>query len=341
MSSHQHHHPTVSAKPMSRRNLLKALAASSVAVGVGAALGPTAANALGGGLATAAAPSGGRNRLVPVNRIGIQLYTVRDKVSSLGFRPVLEELASIGYSEVEFAGYTQGRVGAITVPEIRQLLDDNGLRAAGSHVNLNLNNIDAEIEKALTLGMPHLGQGGPIAGSFSGSVSKDTWLKAIDVWNQMGEKAKAAGLKLYIHNHSPEFGYTSDDPNQRVYDLLWDNFDPELVFFEMDVYWAYVGRHLFPGFEPLDYVKRDPRRFPILHLKDGKANEASSNGYDIIEFGAGDIPYEAFLSQLRDRGQRFGMYEQDNAATVAEPGNPLDSLGNARRSYGEISSLRG
>ncbi|WP_253691369.1 TIM barrel protein [Cellulosimicrobium protaetiae] len=339
MSSH--HHPTVSAKPMSRRNLLKALAASSVAVGVGAALGPSAANALGGALPAAVAPSGGRNRLVPVNRIGIQLYTVRDKVSSLGFRAVFEELAEIGYSEIEFAGYTQGSVGAITVPEIRQLLDDNGLRAVGSHVNLNPGNIDAQIETALALGMPHLGQGGPIAGGYGGPITKGQWLEACETWNQMGEKARAAGLKLYSHNHAQEWAFTTDDPNQRVYDLLWDNLDPELVFFEMDVYWAYVGRHLYPGFEPIDYVTRDPRRFPILHLKDGKANEASGNGYDIIEFGAGSIPYQAFLSQLRDRGQRFGLYEQDNAASVAEPGNALNSLGNARRSYAEISSLRG
>jgi sugar phosphate isomerase/epimerase len=341
MSSQHHHHPTVSAKPMSRRNLLKALAASTVAVGVGAALGPTAANALGGALPAAVAPSGGRNRLVPVNRIGIQLYTIRDKVSSLGFRAVFEELADIGYSEIEFAGYTQGNVGAISIPEIRQLLDDNGLRAVGSHVNLNPNNIDAQIETALALGMPHLGQGGPIAGGYGGPIPKADWLTAIDTWNQMGEKAKAAGLKLYSHNHAQEWGFPVDDPGTRVYDLLWDGLDPDLVYFEMDVYWAYVGRHLYPGFEPIDYVKRDPRRFPILHLKDGRTNEASGNGLDIIEFGAGDIPYQAFLSQLRDRGQRFGLYEQDNAATVAEPGNALNSLGNARRSYDAISSLRG
>ncbi|MBD8000526.1 TIM barrel protein [Oerskovia sp. Sa2CUA8] len=319
---------------MSRRNLLKALAASTVAVGVGAALGPTAASALG---SVAAAPSSGRNRLVPVNRIGIQLYTVRDKVSQLGFRAVLEELADIGYSEIEFAGYTQGQVGAITPAEIRQILDDNGLRAVGSHVNLNPNNIDAEIEKALILGMPHLGQGGPI----NGTNTVAAWTAAAQTWNAMGEKAKAAGLKLYAHNHDGEFRFTSDDPSRRVYDLLWDEFDPSLVFFEMDVYWAHVGQYKYPGFEPIEYIKRDPRRFPMLHLKDGKANPSSANGYDIIEFGAGSIDYQSFLSQLRTRGQHFGLYEQDNASSVAEPPNPLNSLGNARRSYTSIYGLRG
>lgn len=334
MSSHEHHHESIPARPMSRRNLLKALAASTVAVGVGATLGPTAASAIGG---IAAAPSSGRNRLVPVNRIGIQLFTIRDKVSQLGFRAVFEELADIGYSEVEFAGYTQGQVGAITIPEIRQLLDDNGLRAVGSHVNLNPNNIDAEIEKALILGMPHLGQGGAI----NNTNTVAAWTAAAQTWNTMGVKANAAGLKLYAHNHDGEFRFTSDDPSRRVYDLLWDEFDPDLVYFEMDVYWAHVGQHKYPGFEPIEYIKRDPRRFPMLHLKDGKANPNSANGYDIIEFGAGSIDYQSFLSQLRTRGQHFGLYEQDNASSVAEPPNPLNSLGNARRSYTSIYGLRG
>ena len=115
-------------------------------------------------------------------------------------------------------------------------------------------------------------------------------------------------------------------------------FDPELVFFEMDVFWAHVGKHKYPGFEPIDYIKRDPRRFPMLHLKDGKTNTGSANGYDIIEFGEGN---QAFLSQLRTRGQHFGLFEQDNASSVAAPPNPLNSLGNARRSYTSIYGLRG
>ncbi|TQJ31162.1 sugar phosphate isomerase/epimerase [Microbacterium sp. SLBN-146] len=337
---HDHGHPTVSAKPMSRRSLLKALAASSVAIGAGAALtAPVAASAAGTAQAALPTVSSGR-RLVPINRIGIQLYTIRDKVSSLGFRAVFEELASIGYSEIEFAGYTQNQVGPITPAEIRQLLDDNGLRAVGAHNNLNPNNIDAQIETANILGMPHLGQGGPLAGGYGGPIPRSQWMTAIETWNQMGEKTKAAGLKLYTHTHSQEWGFTTDT-NERVYDLYLENLDADKVFFEMDVYWAFVGQYRFPGFEPVDYVKRYPRRFPLLHLKDGKLNPANSNGYDIIEFGAGDINYTEFLSQLGDRGQRFGMYEQDNAATAAVPPNPLNSLGNADRSYQKIAALRG
>lgn len=333
-----HAHPTVSAKPMSRRTMLKALAASSVAVGAGTMLAGTAANAsVGPTQAGADTPLAGGSRLVPTNRIGIQLFTVRDKVQSEGFRAVFEELGDIGYSEVEFAGYSQG-TGDISVQEIRQLLDDNGLRAVASHVTLTPDTIDAEIEKAIALGMPFLGQGGPI----TRGTTKAEWQQAAQTWGEMGEKARAAGLGLYIHNHAGEFQFTSDDPNTRVYDLLWDELAGTNVSFELDVYWAYVGQHLYPGFQPIDYVKADPRRFSLMHLKDGRINEERDNGYDIVEFGAGDLPYAQFLSQLKSfRGRRYGMYEQDNAADVAEPGNDLNSLGNARRSYQQIAALRG
>ncbi|WP_198410812.1 sugar phosphate isomerase/epimerase family protein [Microbacterium halophytorum] len=336
--SHDHAHPTIQNKPMSRRTMMKALAASSVAVGAGSAL-------LGGTAASAAPPSGvpgsaaghGGQRLVPTNRIGIQMFTVRDKVASEGFRAVFEELGSIGYSEIEFAGYNQG-TGDISIAEIRALLDDNGLGAVGSHVNLTPDNIDAEIEKALALGMPYLGQGGPI----TRGTTKAEWQQAAQTWGAMGEKARAAGLGLYIHNHSGEFAFTSDDPSTRVYDLLWDELAGTNVTFELDVYWAYVGQYRYPGFEPEDYVLADPSRFRLLHLKDGKINEESDNGYDIIEFGAGDLPYQRFLSAIKPmRGRRYGMYEQDNAASVAEPGYELNSLGNAARSYEAISTLRG
>ncbi|AZZ50589.1 sugar phosphate isomerase/epimerase [Rathayibacter rathayi] len=317
---------------MSRRSLMTALAASTVAVGVGA-------GALAAPAGAAPAPSSGSTRLVPINRIGIQLYSVRDKVSSLGFRAVFEELGRIGYSEIEFAGYTQGTVGAITPQQIRQLLDDNGLRAVGSHVGTNLlrSELGKQIEIAQILGTPHLGTGN----APTTVTTKAGYLAAAEEWNRWGQQVSAAGMKLYQHNHAGEFAFASDDPATRLYDLFYDNTDPRQVYLEMDVYWAYVGKKLYPGFEPLDYITRNPRRYPILHLKDGKTNNANTNGYDIVEFGAGNLPYQAFLSELRDRGQRFGVWEQDTAPTLATPPSTGNSLEAASRSYSAIAALRG
>jgi len=98
---------------------------------------------------------------------GIQLFTVRDVVGRApnaatgvngGFRYVFEQLRGMGYTQVEFAGYTQstsilGR--QITPAEIRQLMDDNGLQANGSHIGFSDAAIEAQLDVAGTLGMPH------------------------------------------------------------------------------------------------------------------------------------------------------------------------------------------
>ena len=319
---------------VNRRTFMR-LAGSTVAVGAATlATAPTAA-----GAPAEAAVAGGRGpRLVPPGHLGIQLYSIRDKVSSLGFRTVFERLSEMGYAEVEFAGYTQGNVGAITPEEIRMLLDDNGLAAVGAHRGIRdfATNMERELDIAQILGMKHVGT----ANAPTNTRTVAAYLAAAEQFNGFGEAAAARGLKFYQHNHDGEFAFATDQPAVRLYDVFLENTDPSLVYLEMDVYWAFVGRHRYPGFEPVDYVLANRSRYPLFHLKDGRANDSAA-GYSIVEFGVGDIDYQAFLGALTGAGRQHGIWEQDNAATVAEPPNPVDSFGNAERSYDAIAALRG
>ncbi|MFB6279808.1 MAG: sugar phosphate isomerase/epimerase, partial [Salinibacter sp.] len=62
--------------------------------------------------------------------IGLQLYTIRN-VLKADFRGTMDEVAQIGYDEVEFAGYYDRG------PEdIGTLLEDLGLAAPATHVPL-------------------------------------------------------------------------------------------------------------------------------------------------------------------------------------------------------------
>ena len=103
---------------LSRRGFVGAAGGAAAA----ASLGPLVPGASGHG-------RGGRrgDRLLPRDRIGIQLFTVRDQVASLGFEEVFRRLSAIGYREIEFAGYSaQGR--RWTNQELRRLLRRYGLR---------------------------------------------------------------------------------------------------------------------------------------------------------------------------------------------------------------------
>jgi nitrous oxide reductase len=73
---------------LSRRGMLGVAAGAGAAALLGAAA--TAATAAAPGAAPSAA---GRGRpVLPPGRLGIQLYSLRDKVSTLGFAPVFAEL---------------------------------------------------------------------------------------------------------------------------------------------------------------------------------------------------------------------------------------------------------
>ncbi|MDX2645430.1 sugar phosphate isomerase/epimerase [Streptomyces sp. PA03-1a] len=315
-------------KSFDRRDFLRATAASTVAVAAASIVGA----------ATAPSASAATSILsIPKDRISLQLYSVRDKVSSLGFRVVLEEMARIGYKEVEFAGYTQntsilGR--QITLQEIRQLLDDNGLKAIGSHVGIGdfRSNLQGQLDAAEILGMPHVGT----ANAPSNSNTVAGYLAAAEEFNAWGQAAAARGLKLYQHNHAGEFAFASDQPSVRLYDVFLRNTDPRYVYLELDVYWAYVGQHRWPGFDPAAYVRNQPYRYPLFHMKDGAAS-SGADGYSIVEFGAGVLPYQQFIRDIGARGSHVGIWEQDTAPNT-QP-NPPGSFGAAQRSFTALKGL--
>ena len=55
----------------------------------------------------------------------------------------------------------------------------------------------------------------------------------------------------------------------RLYDVLLEETDPRLVFFEFEIFWSHVGQSRFPGFKPHEYPWDMPERFPLFHVKDG------------------------------------------------------------------------
>ncbi|WP_419998975.1 sugar phosphate isomerase/epimerase family protein [Streptomyces boninensis] len=314
------------ASSTSRRRFLAAAAATAVAAtGTGA-------------LATPAAADCGR-RLIPRGRIGLQLYSVRDKIQQLGFTPVLEELARIGYQRIEFAGYTSPAEPGMTIPQLRKLLDDNGLKASGSHIGLdtllNKGTREQQFEIAAELGMSYIGT----ASDFPGATMAEIQAGAAR-FNEAGKVARKYGLKIYQHNHTAEFGPVSDKAGVRRYDVFLKNTDPRYVFLEFDILWAHGGslryRDQLGEFKPVNYVNSDPRRFIAFHVKDGVRDPAVTNQYRDVVFGAGEINFRKFFGALREPGYPLYFWEQDRA-----PLEPQGSLWAAETSYDAMVALRG
>ena len=344
--------------------------------GMAAAAAVTAPSALAG-------PVGNANGiLIPAPRRGIILYTVRDAVGrdplttdlASGFKEVLKELSTIGYRQIEFAGYRQhanadggadlNTVGGATL--LRSWLDDNGLQGEGNHgsvpstvTDATISAFDTSCEIANILGLGHIGTGSdPTNSAFVAD-----WDLAAERWNFFGERASSHGLKLYTHNHDIAYSFLLDSgpldalgrPTRssgiRRLEYFLANTDPKHVHLEMDIYWAHVaqykhrtytapdGSSVESIFDPAAVVAAQTSRFPLFHAKDGKKDTTQANGYVMAPFGQGDIDYSTFLRRVGAKGSHNPMWEQDTApGGTAAPGQSLEF---AKISYDAMAALRG
>jgi sugar phosphate isomerase/epimerase len=345
---------------------------------LGASLGAAGAVALGGAWATSA--RGGNGLLVPPGKRSIILFTVRDAISRdpttsdlpSGFLEVLEHLSQIGYKGIEFAGFTQnanaegGRTPAAET--LRGWLEAFGLTGVGNHGSIpstitptTLAAFDAALEFANGVGLKFIGTGGDP----TGSNFKADWDAAAERWNILGERAAAAGLKLYTHNHDAAYNFLLDSgpldalgrPTRssgiRKLEYFLQVTNPEYVHLEMDIYWAHVAQHRFftytaPDgstqenvFDPGALVAANTKRYPLFHAKDGARTgepPGVGSGYTFVPLGQGDIDFTMFFANMGSTGFHYPMYEQDNApGGAADPGR---SLRFAAESYAAMDALR-
>ncbi|WP_341250935.1 sugar phosphate isomerase/epimerase [Euzebya pacifica] len=271
--------------------------------------------------------------IVPRERIGIQLYTLRATVRELGYDKVFRRLAAIGYTQVEFAGYEGEDPTGLSRAGLAELLEEYGLTPAGAHMQgaINDSTIDDHIQQALDLGVPAIGQA-----SLPTTFDQAT----IDSWNRWGARAAEAGLTFYLHNHSGEL-QTTDANGKTPYERYIEETDPAAVSFELDVYWAFNATVANPSLDPAQLVIDHADRFVLYHVKDGHEPGSQppdvSNpfglvfggaGYSMTHLGQGDIDYETFFNRIRtadiaagrpaDGRHRGYMLENDNTNGQAD-----------------------
>ena len=288
---------------LSRSDFLRLAAGATVVGGASLGLGARAAEAARAGRTG-----------VPLDKIGIQLYTVRDQMQK-DFEGTLAAIAGIGYAEVEFAGLF-GR----TPEQARATLNSVGLRAPSSHVGVDQMNGDPE---GVFGGAAILGQKW-VAHPFFSSPSLDDYRRLAEDLNKAGETARAYGLRVGYHNHAQEFEIID---GTFPLALLIEETDPDYVDFELDLYWALEGYYTYdnPEAQPLALFERAPGRFPLFHVKDGFPAEA---GVRFADVGEGEIDFAPIFAARKRSGIKHYFVEND-----AAPSDPNGSLDSAKDSY--------
>lgn len=247
-----------------------------------------------------------------LERIGVQLYTVRDDLAR-DFEGTLSRIAELGYHELEFAGY-HGK----SPSEVRAIITRLGLAAPASHVPIDAFRRDADgaIAAAKEVGHRYL-----VVPWLDPSERRtiDDYRRIADQLNQFGEKVRAAGMQLGYHNH--DFELLAIDGTVPL-DVLLERTDPNLMVLELDLYWVTKG-----GADPLTYFSRHAGRVHLVHVKDS----AGAPEHRMVDVGQGTIDFGKLLSQREQAGIRHAFVEHDN------PANPFETL---RVSYQHLAQLR-
>ncbi len=296
---------------LDRRRFLGALPGAVVVAGGLPGLGRFEARAEGwpvGNVGHPGSDDGGPALQVP-SAIGVQLYTVRSVMTG-DPDGTLATIAEIGYEEVELAG-----LYGMSAREMKARLDAVGLAATSSHHSVEevRGSWEAILDAAVALGqslvvVPAL----PVAERDGEALRRVT-----DDFNRAGEAARAAGLRFGYHNHDWEMH--PDVDGVRPIDLLLDRTDPELVDWQMDIFWV-----VHAGADPMAELDARAGRVTSFHVKDRTA------AGEMADVGAGVIDFRPVLARAGELGLLHQYVEHD------QPGDPIESV---RASYRALRDI--
>ena len=216
----------------------------------------------------------------------IQMYSARSLITPENYPEILKEMAAMGYTAVEAANYNGDECLLYgDAPEtFKEKVEGAGMKVLSSHVSRGLSREELDnhdlaaalawwdkcIDAHKRAGMKYI-----VTPAIGGQRDLKDLQVYCDYLNEVGRRCQAAGLQYGYHNHAYEFEKVEGEV---MYDYMLQHTDPALVFFQMDVYWAVIGKA-----SPVDYFKRYPGRFTMLHIKDEcEVGQSGMVGFDAI-----------------------------------------------------------
>jgi sugar phosphate isomerase/epimerase len=273
------------------------------------------------GTALLLSPSLFANNKASKKNIGIQLYSVRDEMKKDPL-DTLKKVAEMGYKNVEHANYINGKFYGYEPKEFRKILDDLGLLMPSGHTVMNGSHFDSakndftDVWKKTVDDAAILGQKYVVSPWLDINLRKnfDDCKRFMEVFNKSGELCKKSGMKFGYHNHDFEFSLRLT--SVKVYDIIMQNTDPNLVAQQLDIGNMYNG-----GGRAVDLLKQYPGRFELMHVKDEIKGEKEA--YESTILGTGIIGVADVLKlAAKSGGTTEYIVEQESY----QGKSPLDSM---------------
>jgi len=245
-----------------------------------------------------------------IKEFNIQLYSLRELTKD-NFPDVLKRVGEVGYTGVEFAGY-----GNLTASQMRELLEQNGLKSISSHVSLErlLSALDEELSYNQQIGTQAI-----IVPYHPLATVQDVEVLAEQL-TPIAKAVRSAGFTFGYHNHAHEF-LESEDGVAHL-DLLMQLTDPKDVVLELDVYWA-----AYAGVDVLEYMQKQRNRIRLLHIK----QMADFESKKCVDLDEGVLDFDRIIHKGLEIGVQHCILEQEEFAV-----SPYQSI---EKGYKHIMNL--
>ena len=208
--------------------------------------------------------------------MGVQVYSVRDALKE-DFAGSIKRISDIGFDYIEAYGLNaEGTILDMAPEEYSRIVGDTGMKIASTHSSyFPAEQSEIFIESALNAGIPHV-----IIAHLS--EEERQYHQVAENLNKVGEQFKAAGIVFGYHNHAFEFEPQGDLTGLEI---MIQETDPELVKFQLDLYWAVKG-----GTDPVAFIEKYPGRFCSFHIKD------AAEDLEQTTVGTGIVPFEGVFN---------------------------------------------
>jgi sugar phosphate isomerase/epimerase len=252
---------------------------------------------------------------IPAQEVGLQLYSLRNQFKK-DVPGTLKLIHDWGIKYIE-GGETYG----LSLEAYKELLKKNGLEmvSVGTSYEELRDNPEKVIQTAKDFGskyvmvawIPH----------DDNNFGFNDIKKATDIFNNSGKLLKKEGLSLTYHPHGYEFRPYKD---RTLFDYMAKK--AKYFTFEMDVFWVKQG-----GADPLELLKKYPKKFSLLHLKDRKIGTKSSNTGQVddetnVVLGSGDVGIKDLVMEAKKIGIKYMFIEDESQAVVQQVPKSLEYL---------------
>lgn len=223
----------------------------------------------------------------------VQLYSIRN-LCETDLEQGMKKVSEMGYNGVEFAGFFDH-----SAETVKSWLEKYNLEAQGAHVgeDLMFDHVDETIAFHKAIGNRR------IICPWSDLKTKEDVMALVEKIKAVAPKYKAAGMKLYYHNHDHEF---AKDEGSYLIDILAEATTADELWLEFDMYWVFRG-----GESSAKYLQKYADRTDLFHAKDGTMEKGTA-------VGKGEVDYDAIFKAAKAQNIEWVVVEAEAGETVEE-----------------------